>query len=263
MPCAHPWVERRSQLSAMRLRANHSIPEVRARMRNRLLTRAARRKATAVHYKAIAARLGPSVIGFALLLFPVLALAQDTVAPTTGESTLPPRGENAGDYNVVQSWEFGYRFATVGGDDGQYRTNVNYGNGVRLLSSYLTINSRDGHGRWFDEITLTTQGLGNDPYQSVNLGVQKNKWYRYDFLWRSNSYFNPGLVVADGEHLENTTYQWRDNDLTLFPQSWFRVHAGYSRTTQDGPALTTTLEFDPSGDVFPVFRDTRQQYNGY
>ena len=64
-------------------------------------------------------------------------------------------------YNVVQSWELGYRYATVGGDEGKYRSDVNYGNGVRLLSSYLTINSRDGHGHWFDEIVLTTQGLGH------------------------------------------------------------------------------------------------------
>jgi hypothetical protein len=91
-----------------------------------------------------------------LLLLPALVWAQDTVAPTTGESTLPMRGENAGNYNVVQSWEFGYRFASVGGDDGKYRSDVNYGNGIRLLSSSLTVNSRDGHGGWFDEIVLTT-----------------------------------------------------------------------------------------------------------
>ncbi len=198
-----------------------------------------------------------------MLLFPLLACAQDTVAPTTGERTLPPRGENSGNYNVVQSWELGYRFASVGGDDGEYRSNVNYGDGVRLLSSYLTIDSRDGHGRWFDEITLTTQGLGNDPYQSVTFRIQKNRLYRYDFTWRSNDYFNPGLTIADGEHLEDTTFQWQDHDLTLFPQSWFRLHAGYSRWTQDGPALTTVQEFDAQGDVFPLFRDTREQYNEY
>ncbi len=200
---------------------------------------------------------------FALLLFPVLAAAQQTVAPTTGEITTSGRGENAGNYNVVQSWELGYRFATVGGDDGKYRSDVNYGNGVRLLSSYLTINSRDGHGRWFDEVVLSTLGLGNDPYQSVTLRVQKNGWYQYDLLWRSNDYYNPGLTVAEGEHLEDTTYRWQDHDLTLFPQSWFRVRAGYSRTTQEGPALSTILEFDPLGDVFPVFQDTRQEYNEY
>ena len=173
---------------------------------------------------------------FAFLLIPGFVWAQDTVAPTTGESTQPARGENAGTYNVVQSWELGYRFASVGGDDGEYRSNVNYGDGIRLLSSYLTINSRDGHGHWFDELTLTTQGLGNDPYQSVIFRIQKNRLYRYDFTRRSNDYFNPGLTVADGEHLEDTTFQWQDHDVTLFPQSWFRLHAGYSRTTQNGPA---------------------------
>lgn len=205
---------------------------------------------------------------FALLLFPVLAWApfvwaQDTVAPTTGESTLPVRGENKGDYNIVQSWELGYRFATVGGDDGKYRSDVNYGDGIRLLSSYLTVNSRDGRGHWFDEITLTTQGLGNDPYESATFRVQKNRWYRYDLLWRSNDYFNPGLTVANGEHLEDTSYLLQDHELTVFPQSWFRARAGYSRTIQNGPALTTEQEFDPQGDVFPIFRDTRQQYDEY
>ncbi len=206
---------------------------------------------------------------FALSVFPMLlwgpgyAWAQDTVAPTTGESTLPVRGENTGNYNVVQSWELGYRFATVGGDDGKYRSDVNFGDGIRLLSSYLTINSRDGRGRWFDEIALATQGLGNDPYESVTFRVQKNQWYRYDLLWRSNDYFNPGLTVANGEHLEDTTYRFQDHELILFPQSWYRIRAGYSRTTQDGPALTTEQEFDPQGDVFPIFRDTRQEYNEY
>jgi hypothetical protein len=199
----------------------------------------------------------------ALLLVPVSLWAQDTVAPTTGESTAPVRGVNTGAYNVVQTWELGYRFATIGGDTDKYRSDINYRDGIRLLSSYLTVNSRDGHGRLFDEIVLTTQGLGNDPYESATLRVQKNRLYRYDMLWRSNDYFNPGLTVANGEHLMDTTYRWQDHEVTLFPQSWFRVRAGYSRTVQDGPALTTEQEFDSRGDVFPIFRDLREQYNEY
>lgn len=169
----------------------------------------------------------------------------------------------ADDYNVVQSWEFGYRYATVGGDDGKYRSDVNYHDGVRLLSSNLTVNSREGHGHWFDEIVLTTQGLGNDPYESATLRVQKNRIFDYDLNWRSNDYFNPALTVANGEHLMDTTYRWQDHDLTLFPESWFRLHGGYSRTSQTGPALTTEQEFNPTGDVFPLFRNLKQQYNGY
>jgi hypothetical protein len=200
---------------------------------------------------------------FIAALLAVTAAAQDTVAPTTGERLGSPRGENTGDYNVVQSWELGYRYSLVGGNQGEYRSDVNYHDGIRLLSSSLTVNSRDGHGKWFDEIVLTTQGLGNDPYESATLRVQKNKWYRYDLLWRQNDYFNPGLTVANGEHLEDTTYAWQDHDLTLFPQSWFRVRAGYSRVSQNGPALTTEQEFNSQGNVYPIFRDIRQQFNEY
>jgi hypothetical protein len=198
-----------------------------------------------------------------LLCLPAMLCGQQVVAPTTGESTSSVRGDNKGDYNVVQSWELGYRFASVGGDEGKYRSDVNYGNGIRLLSGSITINSRDGHGHWFDEISLSTQGLGNDPYESVTLRVEKNRLYRYDMLWRSNAYFNPGLTVANGEHLEDTNSRMQDHELTLFPQSWFRVRAGYSRSSQDGPALTTTQQFDPQGDVFPLFANIREGYNEY
>src|ERR1700744_2670869 len=92
----------------------------------------------------------------------------------TDDPVGPAAGENYSKYNITQSWELGYRFASVGGDDGKYRSDVNYRNGIRLLDSSLTVNSKDGHGKWFDEIVLTTQGLGNDPYESVTLRIQKN-----------------------------------------------------------------------------------------
>jgi hypothetical protein len=203
-----------------------------------------------------------------LLIFGAAAFAQDgfaqeTAAPTSGEKVGPTRGENSGDYNVVQSWEVGYRYALVGGDAGEYRSDVNYHDGLRLLGSSLTVNSKDGKGKWFDEIVLTTQGLGNDPYESATLRVQKNQWYRYDLLWRQNDYFNPGLTVANGAHLEDTTYSWQDHDLTLLPQNWFRFRVGYSRVGQNGPALTSEQEFNAQGNVYPIFRNIRQQFNEY
>src|SRR5580698_5309585 len=112
----------------------------------------------------------------ALFAVPGLLCAQQIVVPTTGESTGSVRGDNTGDYNIVQSWELGYRFAEIGGDEGEYRSSVNYGNGLRLFGSSFTINSRDGHGKWFDSLSLTTQGLGNDPYESAALRIEKNRW---------------------------------------------------------------------------------------
>ena len=132
------------------------------------------------------------------LLLPIFAVAgtlaaQQVVAPTP-DTVGSARGDGWGDYNVTQSFETGYRFHLVGGDIGEYRSDANYGNGLRLLGSSFAMNSKDGHGKWFDQITLNTTGLGNDPYQSAILHVEKNGLYRYDMSWRLSDYFNPGLT---------------------------------------------------------------------
>ena len=75
--------------------------------------------------------------------------AQPTVGPTN-ESLGSPRGQNVSSYNIMNSFETGYRFRSVGGDLGKYRSDVNFGNGIRLLGSTLSINSREGKGHLFD-----------------------------------------------------------------------------------------------------------------
>ncbi len=198
------------------------------------------------------------------LFFAILgaAGAQQVVAPTP-DQVGPPRGENVGNYNITQSFETGYRFSSVSGDQDQYRSVVNYGNGIRLLGSSLSINSKDGHGKWFDEIVLNTLGLGNDPYQSAILRVQKNGLYQYNLTWRLDDYFNPGLTVAGGQHLMNTTRTLQDHDLTLLPQSKIRFHIGYMRNSDDGPALSTAQEFNTSGEAYPYFTNVKQTFNEY
>ena len=196
------------------------------------------------------------------LLAAGLLSAQTPVAPT-GEPTESNRGDNVTGYNVLQSFELGYRWNTDGGDTDMYRSTVNYTDGIRLLSSSLAVQSRNGHGRLFDQILLTTVGLGNDPYQAVILRIEKNRLYRYDFTWRSNAYFNPALTIADGEHLMDTTRRLQDHDLTLFPQSAIRFFLGYSRDTDSGPSLSTIQLFNPTGPQYPLFANIRDQQNEY
>jgi hypothetical protein len=192
----------------------------------------------------------------------VALAAQQMVAPTP-ETVGAARGENHGNYNITNSFEAGYRFSLVGGDLGEYRSDVNYGNGLRLLGSSLSIDSKDGHGHYFDQILLNTMGLGNDPYESVTLRIQKNQVYRYDMTWRLSDYYNPGLTVAGGLHQMDSVRRLQDHEITLFPQSGFRVRAGYSRNVQDGPTLATSLELDNNGTGLPVFADLRRQWNEY
>jgi hypothetical protein len=93
--------------------------------------------------------------------------------------------------------------------------------------------------------------------------VEKNGLYRYDMTWRLSDYFNPGLTVAGGQHLADTSRRLQDHDLTLLPRSHLRFHLGYSRNTEDGPALSTAQEFDTNGSAYPVFTNVRRQWNEY
>src|SRR5947209_10107100 len=202
---------------------------------------------------------------FAALLFsamliatPVALDAQQVAAPTP-DQVGSPRGENTGNYNTTQSFEVGYRWSQVTGDLGEYRSDVNYRNGIRLLGSNFTINSKDGHGHYFDSILLNTIGLGNDPYQAASLRIEKNRLYRYDMLWRLSDYYNPGLTVTGGAHLMDTIRRLQDHELTLLPQSHVRFRAGYSRDTQTAPPLSTAQESDVSGSRLPVFSTVRCQ----
>ncbi len=144
-----------------------------------------------------------------------------------------------GDYNVVNSFEFGYRAAFVNGNQETYRSAVNYNNGLRLFDGLLRVNSRDGHGRFFDELVLTTFGSGGDPYQSNSLRVEKNRLYRFDMGFRVVNYYNQLLALSGGQHRFNTEHILQNYDLTLFPTRRFQIVAGYDRSNWNGPALTS------------------------
>lgn len=190
-------------------------------------------------------------------------LGQPNVAPTDAPVG-PRRGQDLDGYNFTNSFETGYRWRDVSGNLGKYRSDVNFGNGIRLLGSSLSINSKEGHGKYFDELLLNTQGLGNDPYQFSSFRVQKNRLYRYDLLWRENAYYNPALPIASGQHLLDTNRRLQDHQIVLLPQSAFRLFAGYSRNSQTGPGLSTVNLFDQQrGDEFPLFTSVRRLQDEY
>ena len=193
------------------------------------------------------------------VLIPAPFFGQPTAAPTpfpVGRA----RGEDAGSYNVTNSFELGYRFHSVGGAMERYRSDVNFGNGIRLLGSRLTVNSKEGHGRLFDELTLTTQGLGNDPYEFANLRLRHNRFYQYDLGWRQSDYLNPGLDIGAAFHAQNTRRAWQDHDVTVLPAAPLQLLAGYSVNTQTGSALATQNLFDlHRGDEFPLFADVNRR----
>lgn len=199
-----------------------------------------------------------------LLAIAIVSAGQEVIAPTR-EPVGPARGDNVGTYNIDNSFETGYRFATVGGNETKYRSDENFRDGIRLLSGYVNVNSKEGHGLLFDHLVLTTQGLGGDPYESAMLSLEKNRLYRYNFSWRRNDYFNPGLTTGDanGQHLLDTTYDLQDQDLELFPRSKVKFFLGFTNSSQSGAGLSTIALFQPHGDLFPLFTNVNRSQNEY
>jgi hypothetical protein len=197
------------------------------------------------------------------LLISVSCWAQQVVAPTQ-LPVGPTTGERASDYNIMNSMETGYRYISTNGNSDEYRSQVNYDGGVRLLASSFSMYSRDGHGKYFDEFVLTTQGLGNDPYESAVLRVAKNRLFRFDMSWGLNDYYNPGLASAGQQsgNFRDTRYTTQDDDLTLFPQSKIKFFLGYSRGVQEGPEFTSVGGIFSSIDTtgFTSVREARNEY---
>ena len=205
------------------------------------------------------------LVGFFTFFLSLAALlAQPVVAPSPERPGLE-QGRDVGLYNVTNSFEFGYRFTEIGGDSGLFRSNENFGNGLRLFGGSLDAKSKDGHGVLFDTFSLTSQGLGNDPYERATLKIEKNDVYRYDLTWRRSDYFNPYLANGGGDTLKRTRRTIQDHDLTLSLAKWARLKLGYGRNHEAGPEFTA-YELYIGGlarSVLPIDRDARRDWNEY
>lgn len=200
-----------------------------------------------------------------LVLTPLSVLfAQPMIAPSPDRTT-STLAENASTYNITNSFELGYRFALVGGDASFFRNTENLGNGLRLFGANFTANSKDGHGVLFDSLTLTTQGLGNDPYSMANLHIEKNEVYRYDMSWRKSNYLNLPLDNGAGANLMNTSRDMQDHDLTISAAKWAKIKLGYSRISQTG-LQDSNYEAYIGGlarSVLPILQNVRRDYDEY
>ena len=178
-------------------------------------------------------------------------------AEAKAESTVVEAGEDAGDYTVISSIEFGYRGLSVDGDLNKYQSDLNYKAGPRLFDSSFLLKSKDGKGKLFDTLLVTSSGWGADPNGQMRFSVEKPQWYRFDGSYRRfkyfrflNSFANPNWVFSPasfsrppnpvtGEHGTDTRMQLGDFDLTLLPKDKrIRFNVGYSPERLNGPAFT-------------------------
>jgi hypothetical protein len=224
-------------------------------------------------------------VGLLLLVSWVAMAQQPSPSPTpkkpddAAAGTPVEAGENAGQYSVITTIEFGYRGLQVVGDLNKYQSDLNYRAGPRLFDSSFLMRSREGNGGLFDTLLFTTTGWGGDPSGTMRVSVEKPKWYRFDGTYRKFKYFrflntfaNPNWVFspanfsvppkpATGEHGYNTETKLGDFDLTLLPKNRIiRFNVGYSPERYSGPAFTN---YHIGGNDFNYPLNLRSQANDF
>ena len=201
-----------------------------------------------------------------ILLLSVIANAQQPTPTQTPkksseakvESSTVEAGEDAGDYIVISSIELGYRGLSVDGDLNKYQSDLNYKAGPRLFDSSFLLKSREGKGKLFESLLVTSSGWGADPNGQLRMSVEKPQWYRFDASYRRfkyfrflNSFANPNWVFSPatfsrppnpvtGEHGTDTRMQLGDFDFTILPKNErIRFNVGYSPERLRGPSFTS------------------------
>jgi hypothetical protein len=225
---------------------------------------------------------GPTLV---LMLLAGVAMAQTpTPTPKKSEAKKPSTsstqaGEDAGNYNIISSIEFGYRGLRVDGDQNKYRSDLNYKAGPRLFDSSFLVRSKDGKGDLFDTLLVTSTGWGADPYGNLRVSAEKPKWYRFEGTYRKFKYFrflnniaNPNWLFSPaafvvppnpvtGEHGFNTKTEMGDFDLTLLPKNEkIKLTLGYSPERYSGPAFTT---YHYAGNEFQLLSNLKTRANDF
>jgi len=225
---------------------------------------------------------GKVLVWLALVTFTSVSMAQQP-SPTPKKSPEPQptvdAGEDAGNYTVIGSIEFGYRGLSVDGDHNKYQSDLNYRAGPRLFDSTFLMKAKDGKGGLFDTLLVTSTGWGGDPNGNVRMSVEKAKWYRFDGTYRRfkyfrflNSFANPNWVFSPpnfsrppnpvtGEHGTDTRMQLGDFDLTILPKNErIKFNVGYSPERYDGPAFTN---YHVGGNEFNLLQQMKSQANDF
>jgi hypothetical protein len=186
-------------------------------------------------------------------------------------------GEDAGNYTITSSIEFGYRGIRVDGDKNKFRSDLNLKAGPELFDTSFLAKAKDGKGGLFDTLLVTSTGWGADPYGNMRVDVENPRWYRFEGTYRRFKYysfmndiakptrlFTQGTVFPNpvtGLHGYDTYTQMGDFDLTILPKNEkIRFNVGFSPERYRGPAFTN---YHNGGNDFWLLSNLRSQANDF
>jgi hypothetical protein len=200
-------------------------------------------------------------------------------AAPKAEITSAQTGENAGNYTITSSIEFGYRGIRLDGDRNKFRSDLNYKAGPRVFDSSFLMRSKDGNSGLFETLLVTATGWGADAQGNLRISAEKPKWYRFDGNYRRFKYYrflnniaNPNWLFspanfgvppnpATGLHGFDTKTAMGDFDLTILPKNdKIRFNLGYSPERYSGPFLTN---YHMGGNEFSLLANAKSRANDF
>jgi hypothetical protein len=162
------------------------------------------------------------------------------------DQTAPPLQWGA--FQVNGSAGVGYRFTDIKGYQPMYLELYDLRKGPRV-NEFTLFGHSNGTNPFADEFSLTTSGLGGDPYPAVQLNLSKNKVYDLHVNYRQAYFYwnqNDGVILPTrgttgltDNHDWATVRKIGSVDLTLHATNNLRFNFQYYRTSFTGNTQTT------------------------
>lgn len=180
----------------------------------------------------------------AIALLPLLVLGLGVAFAPAASA----QGEDGGNFDgrIV----LGFRNVDVGGTVTKYREDINQSDGPRLMDFDFNLTPQGTAKAFADRITLDADNLGDDPFQSLRLGIDKFGTYRFSYNhWVSDYFYQDTIVLPEDANIRASTggdfhhfdfTRTRDQaklDVTLSPRA--ELNFGFNRYTRIGDSTTT------------------------
>jgi hypothetical protein len=176
-------------------------------------------------------------LSIVLLAVPIATFAQDDGKPVS-----------IGGFENQGSVTTGYRFTDVQGYVPKFNEMFDLNDGFRLLDFSLFGKAQDGANRFADNYSLTTSGLGGDPFTTAQFTVRKNHLYDLRVNFRQTHYYwnrNDAAALPNALNALTSNHDWAtvrklgSINLLIHATNSLRFTFEYYRNTRDGVSFTT------------------------
>lgn len=170
------------------------------------------------------------------------------------------------------SFLVGLRSVDVGGADRKFKEDINLDDGPRLFDlSFQFIPAEDAQRTFADVVRFDLDNLGGDPFETLNLNIEKFGSYDFEYSRYVSDYFYEDIILppdlasitgSTGGDFHHFDFQ-RTRDrarLDIDVNSRATVHFGFDHFTKEGESTTT---LDMNRDEFELDKPIDETLNDW